>query len=266
MCPPGTYCLDGALSMTNCTPGTYNPSAGQGFCLPCEPGRLCAHPGMVTFTNCPPGHFCPLGSATPQPCPAGRYSAAVNLMEATECQPCGPGVYCGTEGLTAATANCSAGFLCVSGSAVPNPAADATGNGPCTAGHFCPAGALAPLPCPSGTFSSTTGLSKAEDCTPCTAGFYCTSVGLTAVEGQCLSRYYCPAGSSSPAGLPCPPGHFCPRQSALPRGCSDGTFQDQPAQADCRGCRPGYYCRYNATAELPCPLNHYCPADRKSVV
>ena len=44
----------------------------------------------------------------------------------------------------------------------------------CPEGFYCPNGtALDWKACPAGTYSSVTGLAKADDCTPCDAGKYC---------------------------------------------------------------------------------------------
>ena len=46
---------------------------------------------------------------------------------------------------------------------------------PCGQGYYCPLMSSSPdqYPCPPGTFSSSSSLSDASQCTNCTAGYYC---------------------------------------------------------------------------------------------
>ncbi|KAH3750587.1 hypothetical protein DPMN_185114 [Dreissena polymorpha] len=49
---------------------------------------------------------------------------------------------------------------------------------PCAQGHYCPEMTTAPdqYPCPAGTFTTSSSLSDASQCTNCTAGYYCTGM------------------------------------------------------------------------------------------
>ena len=46
---------------------------------------------------------------------------------------------------------------------------------PCQRGHYCPAMTTQPdqWPCPAGTFTTSSNLWDASQCTNCTAGYYC---------------------------------------------------------------------------------------------
>ena len=47
---------------------------------------------------------------------------------------------------------------------------------PCQWGHYCPPQTTRPdqWPCPAGTFTISSSLSDASQCTPCTPGSYCS--------------------------------------------------------------------------------------------
>ena len=55
----------------------------------------------------------------------------------------------------------------------------------CTPGYYCEVGTEYPSPCPNGTFSNSSGLAAAGECTQCTQGYFCNGEGLTAVSGDC---------------------------------------------------------------------------------
>lgn len=90
----------------------------------------------ATGTACKAGHYCPVGGfGSPFPCPAGTFTDATNLVEASQCTAC------------------PAGSVCEEG----------TGTGvkeklKCAAGHYCPEGSIDAYanPCPAGRFSANT--------------------------------------------------------------------------------------------------------------
>ncbi len=55
---------------------------------------------------------------------------------------------------------------------------ESTGSSMCPPGHYCPTGIGSPLPCPAGTFSSSPGLSGAEQCQPCPPGYFCEQTAM----------------------------------------------------------------------------------------
>jgi hypothetical protein len=52
---------------------------------------------------------------------AGTYSNQVGRSSLLDCVPAPPGQYVGTNGNTAPTGNCAAGYYCSGGSYLPNP-------------------------------------------------------------------------------------------------------------------------------------------------
>ncbi len=133
ICPIGHFCTSGGVTEQPCDRGTYTPFTGQGECLSCPAGRTCPNMGMNNTIECPVGYYCPNGTYTNgNPCPVGMYNPITGLSNEAACEPCLVGTYCATPGLGAPTANCSAGYLCVSGEQYPSP----TG-AECPRGHYC---------------------------------------------------------------------------------------------------------------------------------
>jgi len=117
-------------------------------------------------------------------------------------------MFCARHGLSEPTGHCQDGYHCPSGATSPDGTGnmvynqfclqldslcvykgfnsfkmcdfqmESTGNNMCPAGHYCPAGISSPLPCPAGTFSSSPGLSGAEQCQPCPPGYFCEQTAL----------------------------------------------------------------------------------------
>ncbi|GFO49401.1 multiple epidermal growth factor-like domains protein 11 [Plakobranchus ocellatus] len=101
-CPQGTYTnTQGLVNITQCTdcdPGMYcNDTGLSSPVAQCDPGFYCpggADVSSPVSTPCPIGLHCPMGSALPQPCPAGTYA---NFSQASDCQICPEGYYCVPE-------------------------------------------------------------------------------------------------------------------------------------------------------------------------
>ena len=265
-CPPGYYCPSGTQHDTQfpCPAGSYNPSNGSSDyqdCIPCPPTMFCETEGLSSPSGlCDEGYYCVFGSISSTPLPITNTSLLQNysttcpvLADAlmgdvcpigTFCPlgsdlpiPCPPGQFCGFEGLSVPSGNCTAGHYCPQGSTLENQQL-------CSSGHFCPEGATVEIPCPSGTFSNASGNAEVDDCLLCTAGFYCNGRGLTAPTGECSSGYYCPEGQTdaTPLEFVCTPGHFCEAGSPILYECLPGTFQAMRAQSSCDECPSGYYC------------------------
>ena len=290
ICPPGTYCPEGASHPTLCPLGTLNPLKGgldYSYCIDCTPGNFCdklgahntsglCYPGfycsggasnpmpldITTGYFCPKGYRCPEGSSTPLPCVGGEYS---NVTHSSTCSVCPAGFYC-------------------PGNATVIPLS-------CPVGHFCEEGTSVPKFCPIGTFNPYTNVSSSLECLKCTAGYYCDSIGLESASGQCDAGYFCPLGVSTnaPPDNICPPGFYCPVGSGYPLECPSGTFSNSyglesysecelcPSGLYCEGtgrqspsgvCAAGYFCTrgsdsarpINGTLEYgPCPIGHFCP-------
>ncbi len=128
----------------------------------------------------------------------------------------------------------------------------------CPANYYCPAGVSAGTFCPDGTFSSTTGLEQAAQCTACPTGKYCTNGVVT---GDCDPGYFCHSGapSKSPASMICPTGHYCLVGSLAPTICDNGKVNPNTggtSSAACVNCGLGKYCIQ--AIEYTCPAGHYC--------
>lgn len=136
---------------------------------------------------------------------------------------------------------------------------------PCPAGAYCYTqydGALFPEKvsgfCPTGKYSSRTGESTIESCTPCATGYYQPSTGATACN-YCPSGFYClPNGNFASI---CPAGSFCPGgEDSVSGPCPAGTYSGAYAPA-CTSCALGYYQQSTGQiACIPCAAGTFCPS------
>ena len=243
-CSPGHYCD---------TPGITEPTA---FCDPgyyCVQGAKSSRPTQAVDEAdiCPVGKYCPLGTATPQLCPTGKYSNETGLTSYDDCHVCDAGYYCDKMGLTTPAGQCNPGYFCRNGSTSSQQEI-------CTEGHYCSEGTSDPKGCPTGTFSPTKGLANSSQCTPCTPGYYCASTGLIFPSGPCEAGYYCPEGSSHSRQIICSEGHFCTLNSSEPLPCGYGTFMNHTGALQCDICPAGWYC-FEGLTTVRCPAGFYCP-------
>ena len=276
-CQPGYFCPAGTTSPTEfpCTPGTYNGDShafSNASCLLCKPGMFCDGPANIMPSgNCSAGFYCGSGSATPMPMIV--TSSGGPCLRGTYCPPgsrmpiaCPPGRYCLQDLMSAPTGDCLQGYFCSLNASRADPTDAITGD-ICPSGHYCPNATSTPQPCPPGTFFNATGAKSLRDCLPCTPGSYCMGSGLSTPTGLCFSGYYCPGGenTSSPESTQCRPGYQCPRGSADQQRCPSGMYQDQPRQATCKTCLPGFFCDQRFTPIVldqnsTCPPGYYCPS------
>ena len=98
---------------------------------------------------------------------------------------------------------CDAGFVCVSGSTVPDPQDGITGY-LCPAGKYCVQGCSkfgevtpCPISCPDGYYNPITAAKSIVSCLKCLPGSFCGGTGTPAPTGLCEAGYYCPEGSGS---------------------------------------------------------------------
>ncbi|CAN0099917.1 unnamed protein product, partial [Heterosigma akashiwo] len=273
-CWEGHFCPNGSALPTICSAGTYQDQPQQSQCKSCPAGYYCLE-GSANLTACPTGHFCPEGTeyATQYPCPNGTYSNTTMLEEVGDCTACTPGSYCGTEGLSAPTGECAAGYYCGGGASVPTPDAYFSSylgdtcvnregleedNDVCPAGHYCPQGSGAPTACEPGSFNNATMQTDASACVDCTAGYFCDHSGQFRAFKLCDEGYYCPGGDAVPT-FNCTTGHYCPEGSDQPVPCSAGEYQDEIGQSSCKQCPEGFYCEVATTDPVDCPSGYYCP-------
>lgn len=120
---------------------------------------------------------------------AGTFNPNRGSQSLSACQPCPPGQSCATDGLTAPTTACAAGYFCRNGTVLPREV--------CPVGFRCPAGSAVPQACGAGTFQYEAGRAA---CAPCPAGFYCE------LHDTCNA-------TNSTLPQPCPPGRAAFRRS-----------------------------------------------------
>lgn len=242
-CPRGHFCVEGSAAPLGCPDGSYQDKLQQSTCKTCEAGFFC-HTNATLPRLCPASKYCPAGTTYPLTCPNGTYSTSTGLLHVSQCLPCPPGFFCQ---LGSIVRNCSAGYVCRFGNALPSPPFDARVNvqgGECPPGFYCPSGTSVPLPCLNGTFNPFTRGDQPLSCGPCPAG------------------YQCEAGN--PVPFPCSPGYYCPLQRD-PQPCRTGTYNPRSFSTNssaCIACPPGFFCPISGLPDFRsfnCPLGHFCP-------
>jgi hypothetical protein len=288
-CPMGAYCPGkGLFNFTLCSPGTYQGTEGQSFCLRCPLGKICPDFGisapllcpagyvcdttglMTGLKLCPPGHYCSEGTKTADP---------FNTAESLRPIPCPEGFYC-TAGVVSpvsialnfSTAQpCYPGYFCAPGSETPH------GQGPCPSGFHCPiyspgiakacpattmcpgVGNMDPLDCRPGFFNN---IPAQSNCSLCPIGNICPEY-KQAQPQKCPAGYVCEFTGLPAASSPCPAGYYCiegvvtSNASALiypkPMPCKAGTY--------CAiGVRTDITIPNDLTTPQPCAEGTYCQA------
>ena len=281
-CPAGYYCPSGndthpTVSPLPCMPGTYNPLNGTGHefnCLLCPAGMSCPTIALAEPTHtCNEGHYCPNGTIQPNqyPCPPGTFSVRNDVQSPEECDICPAGRAC----------KWATGFN------FSQPL-------PCAQGHYCPLGTPAPnkFPCPPGTFTASSNLTSAVECTVCPANHYCIG-GESGPHDVCPPGHYCPEGTRLPHEFPCPittynrlfgqnssasclnctVGHFCEEGFVTPEACPAGTYMPygyddviddvigMPIgnKSDCLSCPGGQFCTEGSASPVDCGLGQFSP-------
>lgn len=254
-----------------CPAGRYSPAtnlASWEECTVCPPGSFCSGGDTAVSGPCTAGFYCPVGSevSTPFPCPAGKFSAATDLVSEDGCQPCTVSNYC-PESATAP-------FPCPAGRyGNLTQLTSSTDCALCPPGYTCPGtGNSAPTQCGTGRYS--TWGEASTPCTPCAAGRFCSAVTTSTIQHD---LNLCPAGTLCTAGTgkdpeftnePCPAGHYCPAGTPAAVPCPDGTYQPHlgaKSELECLLCPPGRYCVSMDTQPGPlCSTGHYCPEGSSS--
>lgn len=230
-CPAGYYCPEGTtteppIRPIPCPEGTYNPYPSIGFvlnCIPCTAGKFCPSAGQTNATDiCYEGYYCPNGTVAGHqfPCPPGTYGDRPGMTVAEECLTCPAGKSCGWGiGLN----NNNTWQVC-------------------RQGHYCPAGTPSPtkFPCPPGTFTTSSDLYDASQCTVCTERSYCLG-GEAQPSGNCPPGYYCPNGTKFAEQFPCKNGTYNPAYS-------------KSKQGECLDCTQGHFCEKGSVHPEHCPI------------
>lgn len=138
---------------------------------------------------------------------------------------------------------------------------------PCGQGKYCPGTSqISQTNCGTGRFSDLFRLKSNDECQLCISGAYCTSLGLTDIQGQCSSGYFCWLGSTSatPATLsanhgPCPNFMFCDASGGTGVGlgavCYPGTYRNAQLGTVKTDCTPTIQGYYSNTVDLTDPIN-----------
>lgn len=260
-CPAGTY-----------TDKTYLFHPSQ--CSVCPKGKYCKE-GTITPVNCPAGYYCPYGTQSDDsyPCPAGTYSAALQLVKIEDCSTvCPVGSYCPLG--STAIKPCPSGTY--------NDKTGATSRGPgdypackeCPAGYTCKdtnladlVGLTAPVIVGAGYYSAA----GATESTICPAGHTCPNSGTseeTMKKNLCPAGTFCSEGSTATldafANL-CSVGNYCPEGTTVEIKCNIGTyrnFKGGKSESDCRPTPAGFYADLEGTSTYEtneCEAGYYCP-------
>lgn len=157
--------------------------------------------------------------------------------------------------LTSPTAECWAGYYCVSGNIQPNPTMLNDSQCPttsvhpiighvCPAGHYCQQGTAYPVGCPAGKYQD---LTTENDCKSCPVGHYCLANTTDYTPNVCPAGYYCPLETPQAYEFPCPPGYF-------------NNLTAQHNASACQLCPPGMYCQGDGNSEPTgkCDPGWYC--------
>ena len=216
--PQGHYSETGAFRATPCPKSTYQNAMRSSTCIDCPQGYYCNMTGTVDPIICPEGHYCEKKTDQPTPCPRGMFLKDVGGSEEIHCDPCTEGFACESVGISDPYTECAAGYYCMAGSNTSHPVGMPFGD-ICPAGYYCELGTANYInsPCPNGTYSNTTALESADNCTLCDPGLVCSGLALHEPNGICAAGYFCRMGAftDKPAdagvtGDPCTMGHHCP--------------------------------------------------------
>ena len=285
----GSYCLQGASTVTPCEKGYFCSTTGSGVATvrkPCPAGSYSAS-GASSCTDCDKGYICPDGfhEFNPIKCPAGTYMDVIK--SSGPCLPCVAGYDCSSSGTLAKTpcpsgkwsyegadtcGNCPAGYYCDNTGVLKDcplgsfcVAGSSSSAASCTAGYYCPLNSKEKYPCPPGTYSAD----GASVCTQTEAGYYTAQAvsGATKSTQKCLGGYYCEAGSKGKINKPCPAGTLSSEGSSDPActACTQGYYCPIGSSGDLTGtskviCPTGYFCPTGSAAPTKCPRGKYNPS------
>lgn len=113
---------------------------------------------------CPLGHFCPLGSRSPEPCPAGSY---MPQTQGEKCHACPEGEYCVPGEQPEPCPQGKLGFPCWAWFSVVFSETANSDQFFFFPGHFCPKGTALPMACPAGSYNPS---QRQASCLPCPQG------------------------------------------------------------------------------------------------
>jgi hypothetical protein len=250
--------------MLKCPAQYYQALTAQTTCDSCPEYYYCPSDtdvGTITPIDCPDGYYCPEGTGNFDiyRCGVGTYHLTTDgpLAASTDCTECVETYYCPQVAMTETDYTsfpCQDGYLCGAGSE------SGTGTQDCPKDQYCIAGVA--TDCPTGYYSSETGLRSADECVACAPGKICPSFSVGIYS--CVEGYFCPGLITDEADMTiCPIGYYCPSGSKLALMCEPGTYQDVTGQSDCETCTEGNYCSTSGlSAPVACVTDYemfYCP-------
>jgi len=142
---------------------------------------------------------------------------------------------CGGPGAKEDGAPCPAGEDC-----------EGNTNKPCPIGYYCPGDETYKIECPPGTFGTSEGATKVEDCTPCEPGKYCPNSAMdTSSSLICHDGYNCNASAEvpKPSTMVCPIGSVCKDNTGMAADCTSPLTTVYTGATVCHTCPKGYDCR-----------------------
>ncbi len=290
---PGSYSINGVADV--CDYGSYQPLAGQSYCLfsspgnyvnttnsteqlPCMPGTYQNDSGQVSCLNNSPGYYTDTQSAENQEkCPKGTYQPESGSQD---CITTDAGYFTNTRKSVTQ-------IPCPSGSYQP-----LMGQDTCLSAdlgyHVSSSASTFQEMCIGGTYSDTLGQIECTNATagnyvfdsgqsselPCPSGTYqpdsgqttciSASVGNYVEQESAVSQLPCEAGSyQSSEGavscIPAAPGSIVSEQGATePTPCPPGTYSSDEGQNECTQAEPGTFVDgAGATEPTPCPAGQF---------
>ena len=233
----------------------YNPTAGKGSSVDCQPCAMDKSSGSGAAVCCPIGYYSPAGSTTCSKCPANAYCP----LGAQSATGCASGTFSPSQG--GASVCCSLGYYfsanltsciaCPDGQftvsqAPTSPSACQS----CPVGYFC-SGGVKTL-CPAGKYAET---ASSPFCLPCPAGRFGSTTGLASSNctGLCAAGRYGVENAISPSCKDdCEVGYFGMSSTLRTTSLCDGQ------------CAPGYLGsssgQTSSSCNSPCPQGSFCPA------
>ena len=229
---PGSYSINGVVNV--CDYGSYQPLAGQSYCLYASPGNY------VNNTN----------SSEQMPCVAGTYQ---NDSGQISCIENSPGYYTDTQ-------SAENQEKCPTGTYQPN-----SGSQDCIitdAGYFTNnRKSVSQTPCPAGTYQPLTGQ---NNCLSADIGYHVSSLAS-------ISQDICDVGTYSDTlgqiecNIASAGNYVLDTGQSSEISCSNGTYQPDTGQTSCIPASIGHYVGLEgAKFQIPCSVGTYQPGTGQS--
>ncbi|KAL8456161.1 hypothetical protein Emag_000007 [Eimeria magna] len=266
ICPPKTFCTQGASEPEPCPAGTFSEELGlvsEDACTVCAPGFGCVSAGVQH--PCAAGYFCLEGSDTSEPsdenkggqCPAGSFCPEGAFAPRVPLRVKLPAHHAAlVNTATSPGGQRMANFVLRDTTALRkrlhrslvDPGHFKTKQDNTSASH-----AQGDIIVPAIELHRLAGNATLETCE-----------GNNSPTGDCAAGYVCTGGASSPTpsdetGSACPAGWFCLEGATHPLPCAPGTYTSEPGQDSCKLCPAGFYCDEPGEGPKSCPKGKSCP-------